>query len=66
MSHSADYKVLQCISTKDPYPKDYCSVEQFMADSDFDILYSKDGEMYNMKRDPNNPIEPSPFVYYGK
>ena len=37
-----------------------------MADSDFDILHSKDGEMYNIKRDPNNPIEPSPFAYYGK
>lgn len=37
-----------------------------MADSDFDILYSQNGAMYNMKRDPNNPIEPSPFAYYGK
>lgn len=60
MIHSADYKVLQYISAKDPYPKGYCSAEQFVADSDFEILHSKDGEMYNMKRDPNNPIEPSP------
>ena len=37
-----------------------------MADSDFDILYSKNGKMYNMKRDLNNPIEPSPFAYYEK
>lgn len=39
-----------------------------MADSDSNILHSKDGEMYNMKRDQNNPIEPSPspFAYYGK
>ena len=57
--------MLQYISAKDTYPKGYCA-EKFMTDSDFDILYSKDGEMYNMKRNPNNPIEPRPFAYYGK
>ena len=68
MTHYADYKVLQYTPAKDPHPKGYCSAEQFMADSDFDILHSKDGEMYNIKRDPNNPIEPSPspFAYYGE
>ena len=66
MIHYADYKVLQYISAKDPHPKGYCRAEQFMVDSDFDILYPKNGEMYNMKRNPNNPIEPSPFAYYGK
>ncbi len=66
MTHYADYKVLQYTSPKDTYPKGYCGAEKFIIDSDFDIPYSKDGEMYKMKRDPNNPIEPSPFVYYGK
>lgn len=62
MTHCADYKVLQYTLAKDHHPKSYCSPEQFMGDSDFDILHSKDGEMYNIKRDPNNPIEPSPAL----
>ena len=41
MTHCADYKVLQYIPASESYPEDYCSAEQFMVDSDFDILYSK-------------------------
>ena len=68
MIHYEDYKVLQYILAKNPYLKGYWIAEQFIADSDFEILHSKDGETYNMKRDPNNPIEPSPnsFAYHGK
>ena len=56
MTHCADYKGLQYILASEPYPEDCCSDKQFTVDSDFDILYSKteNGEMYNMKRDPNN------------
>ena len=63
--HYADYKALQYTLAKDTHPKGYCNAEQFMADSDFDILHSKDGEMYNIKRDPNNPTSaPLPIIEF--
>jgi hypothetical protein len=51
----ADYQFISWKAAPRQLPKGYCSPEQFMKETDTWFLTKANGEIYNMKFDPNTP-----------
>ena len=52
----ANYEFLSWTAAPNPIPDGFCSPRQFMTESDNWFLTKANGEVFNMKLDPNNPV----------